>query len=323
MKHSLRRLFKTPAFALTAIITVGAAIGANALIFSVVNGVILKPLPYANPTSLVGAWLVAPGVMAGPLTQSAATYFMLRENAQSFVDMGLWNNGSATITGRGEPEQIETLDVTEGTLPILGISPALGRGFSKEDDLPKGPRVVLISHRYWQRAFGGSPAAIGQSLMYNGAPREVIGVLPEHFRFLRANPDVIVPMKLDRTTIHAAGFNYRALARLKPGVTLEQANADVERLLPSLTQRFPLPPGFTQKMFDDARFGAARAAARLSTWWATSAACCGSCSAPWAWCCWSRARTSQTSSWCARRRASRSSRFAWRSAPKRGASPGS
>jgi putative ABC transport system permease protein len=255
VKHSLRRLLKTPAFALTAIITVGAAIGANALIFSVVNGVILKPLPYANPSSLVGAWLVAPGVMAGPLTQSAATYFMLRENAQSFVDMGLWNNGSATITGRGEPEQIETLDVTEGTLPILGISPALGRGFSKEDDLPKGPRVVLISHRYWQRAFGGSPAAIGQSLVYNGAPREVIGVLPEHFRFLRANPDMIVPMKLDRTTIHAAGFNYRALARLKPGVTLERANADVERLLPSLTQRFPLPPGFTQKMFDDARFG--------------------------------------------------------------------
>ena len=110
MKHSLRRLLKSPAFALTALITVGAAIGANALIFSVVNGVILKPLPYAEPSRLVGAWLVAPGVMPGPLQQSAATYFMIRDSAQSFQDIGLWNSGSATVTGRGEPEQVETLE---------------------------------------------------------------------------------------------------------------------------------------------------------------------------------------------------------------------
>ena len=255
VKHSLRRLLKSPVFSLTALVTVGAAIGANALIFSVVNGVILKPLPYANPSSLVGAWLVAPGVMQGPVEQSAATYFMLRDSAQSFEDIGLWDGGSVTITGRGDPEQVEALYVTDGTLPILGIHPALGRGFSKEDDLPKGPSVVLITHRYWQRAFGGTPAAIGQSLMLNGSAREVVGVLPEDFRFLRADPEVIVPLKLDRATIHAAGFNYQGVARLKRGVTIAQANADVERLLPSLTERFPLPQGFTQKMFDDARFG--------------------------------------------------------------------
>ncbi len=101
MKYSLRRLLKSPAFALTAIITVGAAIGANALIFSVVNGVILKPLPYADPESLVGAWLVAPGVMPGPLQQSAGTYFMIRDSGQTFQDIGLWQSGSVTITGRG------------------------------------------------------------------------------------------------------------------------------------------------------------------------------------------------------------------------------
>ena len=255
MKHALRRLFKSPVFALTAILTVGAAIGANALIFSVVNGVILKPLPYAHPETLVGAWLTAPGVMQGPLQQSAATYFMLRENGQSFEDIGVWQTSTATITGRGEPEQVEVLYVTDGTLPVLGIKPALGRIFTKEDDLPNGPNVVLISHRYWQRAFGGSPSAIGQTLMFNGAAREVVGVLPEDFRFLRANPLVIHPQKIDRATIHAAGFNYQGIARLKPGVSIAQANADVERLLPSLTERFPLPPGFTKKMFDDARFG--------------------------------------------------------------------
>ena len=145
MKHSLRRLIKSPAFALTALITVGAAIGANALIFSVVNGVILKPLPYADPKSLVGVWLVAPGVMPGPSPQSASTYFMLRESAQSFEDVGLWSSRSATITGRGEPEQVETLNVTDGTLAILGIRPALGRGFTKEDDTVGGPLTVMVT----------------------------------------------------------------------------------------------------------------------------------------------------------------------------------
>ena len=145
----------------------------------------------------------------------------------------------------------------------------------------------------------------------------MIGVLPEDFRFLRANPLVIMPFKLDRATIHAAGFNYQGLARLKPGVTIAQANADVERLLPTLTERFPLPPGFTQKMFDDAQIRVAGAAARRSTSSATSARCCGFCSARSASCCSSRARTSPTCSWCAPRRASRSWRSVSRLAPKR------
>ena len=255
MKHSLRRLFKSPAFFLTAIITVGAAIGANALIFSVVNGVILKPLPYADPDSLVGAWHVAPGVMPGPLQQSAGTYFMEREAAQSFQDIGLWDDGSVTVTGRGEPEQVESLSVTDGTLPILGVRPELGRLFTREDDLPNGPSVAIISHRYWQRAFNGSPTAIGQSLMINGRAREVVGILPEDFRFLRANPAVLLPFKLDRAQTQALGFNYQGLARLKPGVTIEQANADVGRLMPTLIDRFPMPPGFTRQMFDDAKMG--------------------------------------------------------------------
>jgi predicted permease len=159
------------------------------------------------------------------------------------------------VTGRGEPEQVETLYVTDGTLPVLGIQPALGRIFTREDDLPNGPNVVLITHSYWQRAFGGNPSAVGQSLMVNGAAREVIGVLPEDFQFLAQKPVIVMPQKIDRATTHAAGFNYQGIARLKPGVSIAQANADVERLLPSLTERFPLPPGFTKQMFDDARFG--------------------------------------------------------------------
>lgn len=255
MKLALRRLFKSPAFALTAMTTVGVAIGANALIFSVVNGVVLKPLPYAEPASLVGVWHVAPGVMNGAMHQSAGTYLMYRESATSFVDIGLWSSGSATITGHGEPEQVETLNVTDGTLPVLGVRPVLGRSMAREDDSPNGPDVVLLTHRYWQRAFGGNPAAVGQSLMVNGRAREVIGVLPADFRFLRETPAVVLPFKFNRSELHAAGFSYQGLARLKPGVTIEQANADLARLIPTLTDRFPLPPGLTKKMFDDARLG--------------------------------------------------------------------
>jgi putative ABC transport system permease protein len=255
VKLALRRLFKSPAFALTTVVTVGVAIGANALIFSVVNGIILKPLPYAQPQALVAVWHVAPGVMPGPLNQSAATYFMYRDSAQVFEDIGLWSSGSATITGRGEPEQVQTLNVTDGTLGVLGVRPALGRGFTRDDDLPTGPDTVILSHRYWQRVFSGSPAAIGQSLMVNGRPREVVGVMPEGFRFLNQDPAVFTTFKFNRSEIHAAGFSYQGIARLKPGVSIAQANADVERLLPTLTERFPLPPGFTKKMFDEARFG--------------------------------------------------------------------
>ena len=255
MKHSLRRLLKSPAFALTALVTVGAAIGANALIFSVVNGVILKPLPYPQPESLVGAWLVAPGVMQGPLNQSTGTYFMIRDSGQTFTDIGLWSSGSVTVTGQGNPEQVEVLNVTDGTLPVLGITPALGRNFSREEDLPNGPRVVIITHQYWQRVFNGDPAAVGKSITINNTSSEVIGVLPEDFSFLRANPSIIIPFKFDRARTQALGFSYQGIARLKPGVTIAQANADIARLLPTLTSRFPLPPGFSQKMFDDARLG--------------------------------------------------------------------
>ena len=105
MRHAIRRLVSTPAFSLTAAITLAAAIGANALIFSVVHGILLKPLPFANPESLVGVWHVAPGLVPGPVNQSPATYFTYREQGSTFQDIGLWDNTSVTITARGEPEE--------------------------------------------------------------------------------------------------------------------------------------------------------------------------------------------------------------------------
>jgi predicted permease len=255
MRHAVRRLLSTPAFSLTAAITLAAAIGANALIFSIVNGVLLKPLPYDRPESLVGVWRVAPGLMQGPLNQAPSTYFLYREQAESFEDIGLWDNNSVTLTGRGEPEEVNAIMVTDGTLPVLGVRPALGRTFTREDDAPGGPDTIMISHAYWQRAFAGSPAAIGQSVIMNGRPREVIGVLPEGFRFLRHDPEVLVPLRLNRAEVRLGQFNYQAVARLKPGITIERANSDLARLIPRLVDMFPMPPGLTRQMFEEVKLG--------------------------------------------------------------------
>jgi predicted permease len=255
MRHALRRLLKSPAFSLTAAITLAAAIGANALIFSVVNGVLLKPLPFADPERLVGVWHVAPGIAPGPMNQAPSTYFMYREEGRVFEDIGLWDDASVTVTGRGTPDQVDALFLTDGTLPLLGIRPALGRTFSKEDDAPGPADTVMLSHAYWQRAFNGNPSAIGQQLLVNGTPREVIGVLPEDFRFLRYNPAVLMPFRFNKANLFIGNFSYQGVARLKPGVTIDQANADMARLIPTLIDRYPAPPGFTIEMFDDIKLG--------------------------------------------------------------------
>jgi predicted permease len=254
-RHHVRRLAATPAFSLTAVVTLATAIGANALIFSLVNGVILKPLPFEAPERLVAVWHVAPGLMPGPLEQAAFSYFTYRDEAESFEDIGLWSIAAAAVTGRGDPEELRALAVTDGTLPVLRVRTALGRGFSPADDAPGSRETVLLSHEYWQRAFAGSPAAIGQSLMMDGRAREIIGVLPPRFRLLQHSPDLVVPLRLNRAEAQIGAFRYHGVARLEPGVTLERANADLARLIPGMPDRFPIPPGFTRQMYDGFRLG--------------------------------------------------------------------
>lgn len=247
MTEMLRRLFRSPVFAVTALVTLGAAIGATALTFSVVNGVLLKPLPYPAADRLVAVWHLAPGVMQGDLPQSPASYFTYRDNGV-FEDIGVWNGGAASITGRGDPERITALNVTDGILPLLGVRPVLGRLFTPEDDAPGSPQTVILSHRYWQRAFGGAASAIGQSLQVDGEAMFVIGVLPEAFRFPGENPDIFVPYRFNRATIHVANFSHRGLARLKAGSTLATASADIARLIPGMIEHYPTPPGMSRDM---------------------------------------------------------------------------
>lgn len=251
LRCAARMLRKQPGFAAVAALTLALGIGASTAIFSVVYGVLLKPLPFHEPERLVGVWHRAPGLNIPLLEQGPATYFTYRESGRVFEDIGLWDNEEVSITEGGEPERAQALWVTDGLLRILRVQPQLGRFFTKEDDAPGSPRRAILTHGYWQRRFGGAPDVIGRSLIVDGRPSEVIGVLPPSFKFLRTDPAVLLPLQLNRAEVRVGDFSYPGVARLKPGVSLEQANADVARMIPLMFDRFAMWPGFTRKMFEE------------------------------------------------------------------------
>ena len=173
------------------------------------------------------------------------TYLTYRENQQVFEGIGAWDPTEVSITGGGDPERVQGLLVSASILPLLRVQPILGRAFSAEDDTPGAPRRVMLTHGYWQRRFGGADNVVGQQLVIDGRPAEVIGVLPASFKFLRTRPAIVLPMPLDVNAPRGISFGFQALARMKPGVTLAQANADVARmisLLPPTFARLELRP---------------------------------------------------------------------------------
>jgi putative ABC transport system permease protein len=248
-----RRLVRAPLFTSVAVLTLALGIGANAAIFSVINGVLLKPLPYPEADRLVGVWHSAPGINIPLMNQGPATYLTYREESQTFEDIGLWAGAAVSVTGAGEPERVEALRVTDGLLGVLRAYPALGRSFTADDDRPGAPDNMMIAYGYWQRKFGGDPGIVGRVVTVDGVAREVIGVLPEGFRFLGRNPQIFYTFRFNRAELFVGNFSYQGIARLKPGVTLEQANADVARMIPMHTERWPLPPGFSLEMLEEAR----------------------------------------------------------------------
>jgi len=256
LRQVLRRLGRAPMFTVITLITLAAGVGANTVVFSVLEGVLLKPLPYPHSEELVGVWHTAPGINIPELNMSPSNYFIYREQGRTLQDIGMYQSDSDSVTGVGEPEQVPSLRVTEATLPLLGVRPIYGRHFSHEDDSPGHPETVLLTYGYWQRKFGGNASAVGQTLLVDGKSRQIIGVLPKGFHFLDfQDPAVITPMQFDRAKTTLGNFSYDALARLKPGMTLQQANADVARMLAIVQTSFPSPPGFSIKLFQDARIG--------------------------------------------------------------------
>jgi putative ABC transport system permease protein len=255
LRRISRRLWRAPLFTFIAVLTLGVGIGANAAIFSVINGVLLKPLPFVEPDRLVGVWHTAPGIGFPLVDLSPSTYLTYRESGRTLEDIGLWSTFSVTVTGTGEPERIDVLVVTEGTFGVLRIEPQLGRRFTADDDSPRTPERVMLTDAYWRRKFGGDSSVIGRPLVVDGKPREIIGVLPAGFQFLDHQPQIVLPIRLNPAEVRVGNFSFQGVGRLKPGVTLDQANADIARMIPLSLGRFPMPPGMTRKMFDDAKLG--------------------------------------------------------------------
>jgi predicted permease len=254
LRQVLRGLSRAPLFTAITLVTLAIGVGANTVIFSVVEGVLLKPLPYPHPEQLIGVWHTAPGINIKDLNMAPSIYFIDREQNTTLQDIGVYDGDSLNVTGAGEPEHVRGLDVTDGTLPILGVAPALGRLFTRKDDSPGSPETVLLSYGYWQKKFGSDRSVIGRSITVDGKPREIIGVLPRGFHFLdQEDPALILPFQWDRSKIKLGNFSQRALARLKPGVTMAQASADMGRLLPVVLRSFPTPEGFSVSLFEKAR----------------------------------------------------------------------
>src|SRR5205823_5633833 len=155
---------------------------------------------------------------------------------------------SVNITGLAEPEHASGVQVTDGVLPILGVAPLLGRSFTRADDSPGSAETVILTYGYWRRKFGGDRSVVGRTITVDGQLRQIIGVLPQKFRFLgQREPTLILPLKSDRAKTFLGEFAYQAIARLRSGVTLAQDNADAARMLPIELRSFPMPPGYSLK----------------------------------------------------------------------------
>jgi predicted permease len=236
MKFALRRLRKSPAFAAAVILTLAIGIGANTAVFSVVNSVLIRPLPYPQPEQLVSLHLNAlgaPGLadFRDELRLSASMYFTFSGHNQSFQSVGIWFPGTSNITGLAEPEEVRTALVSGGVLEALGVAPLAGRWLDAADQDPHGSKSVMLGYGYWLRRFGGDRSVVGRIIQVDSQPRVVVGVMPRGFKVVNQDFDVLVPLALDPHHQIEAGFAYHGIARLKPGVPIATADADVARLL--------------------------------------------------------------------------------------------
>jgi hypothetical protein len=236
LRFTLRRLRKFPGFAITVLLTLAIGIGANTAVFSVIDGVLLKPLPYPQPNKLVALWLDAPGApglanFQNGLQLSASMYFTFSEHNQSFQSLGVFAPNTANVTGIAQPEEVHNLLITDGILQTLAIPPAIGRWLSHDDQDPHAAKRIILSYGYWQRRFGADRSVIGRSIQLDAQTCEIVGVMPRGFRVVDRDFDMLVPLQFDRGHAKLAGFGYNGIGRLKPGVSIPQANSDVARLL--------------------------------------------------------------------------------------------
>ena len=240
--YGLRILRKNPAFTAIAVIALALGIGANSAIFSVVNAILLKPLPYKNPDQLVMIWEKATHLGFPKDTPPPANFLDWRQQSTVFEGMAATSYRSFNLTGIGEPERLDGRRVSANLFDILGVKPIVGRTFVPEEDKP-GTKVVLLNESLWQRRFGGDPSVIGRALNLNGEPYTVIGVLPHTVRLpasVNWRDQVWVPLAFSSEEAANRGAHYlEVLARMKAGVTLPKAQAEMDTIAARLAKQYP------------------------------------------------------------------------------------
>jgi putative ABC transport system permease protein len=255
VSYGLRTLRHNPVFTVVGLLTIAIGIGANAAVFSVVNSVLLKPLNYPKAEELVSLHQTAPGAAGladfeNGLLLSASMYFTYAEQNRTFQSLGVWVMGTANVTGLAEPEQVRVVFVSDGVLQALGTPPEVGRWLSATDQIPGGPPRVVLSYGYWQRRFGGDPKVIGRNILVDSGAKEIVGVMPKGFQFVDADFDLVCPLAFDRGKVILAGFGYHGIARLKPGATIAEANADITRMVPIWMDSWSNGPGSNPHIYE-------------------------------------------------------------------------
>jgi putative ABC transport system permease protein len=241
LRHGLRLLRRNPLFAATALLTVALGVGATTAVFSVIYGVLLRPLPYPEPERLVQLWTHAPKFGLPRTYVGAAMYRDWREQNDGFEELALVRHiANLNLTGEGEPERLQAARVTASLFRVLRVSPALGRTFRDEEEEIGRERVVLLSHRLWQRRFAADPAVVGRGIRLNGEPHIVVGVMGPEFRYPGREFELWTPLTIDpedyRTRL---GYDFLSIGRLKSGVSLEPAQAEMHAVASRLARQYP------------------------------------------------------------------------------------
>jgi predicted permease len=241
VRYGIRSLLKAPGFTIAGVVILGLGIGVNTAIFTVVNAVVLKPLPFADSGRIMRLWHTPPqGLFTSKVfALSPGNFIDWDTQNQSFDKMAIYRGGRMTLTGQGDPEAVTITRGSADFLPILGVSPSIGRGFTRQDDRAGGPRTALLSNGFFQSRFGGDRSVIGQTIMLNRIPHTVIGVVPDLTAF-STRTQVYVPLYwTDKDTIVRANHSYLGIAKLRPGVDVAQAQADMTAISNRLALQYP------------------------------------------------------------------------------------
>jgi predicted permease len=256
LKLIARRLSRSPGFAVTVLLTLAVGIGANTAVFSVVDSVLLKPLPYPQSDRLVTLSLQAPGAAGltsfrDGLLLSPSMFLTFAAHNRAFQSLGVWSAGTANLTGIAQPEEVHVITVSDGLLETLAVPPLAGRWLNEDDQKPHGNKSVMISYGFWQRQFGGQRSVIGQTVRLDAQSWQIVGIMPRGFKVVDSEFDVLRPgpSVFDPSHQIMEGFAWNGVGRLKDGVTIGQAGADISNLIPVWMDSWSDGPGSNSHFF--------------------------------------------------------------------------